>query len=106
MTRDQAIEAAAVALAKLWRPHYDGRPIMAGDPEGTTARAHVAVLEVLGLLKLDEPPTVERHAAKVLSAVILGPRPASGWQVGPGEEGAERIIGALKSAGFQIVRKE
>ena len=55
--------------------------------------------------------------AEVLARVTLGPdykvrgwRPGSGqpaesmWLVGPGADGADRIIDALKAAGYRIVR--
>lgn len=118
MTRSQAIGKIedAMALRKLGT-----NPAIFRD----FAEDHVALLETLGVLKFDadpafrsgvvqrHPPAAERRQtpAEVLARVVLGPGSCAGvfttggpWLVGPGADGADRIVDALKVAGYRIVR--
>lgn len=97
MTRDKAIEAARAALMKLWRKPY--LHPMAIEPEWRNARDMVAVLEAVGVLKLEEDGG--RAAARQF---VEGMGPT--WKTVEGRDAlAGAIIEDLDKMGFEIVRK-
>ena len=81
MTRDEAIRT------------YRG--VCNWDPSNKEAEKVINVYVALGMLKLDEPKSVEERARTVINNAVLGNPYAH----------AEMILNAIKFAGLQIVEK-
>ena len=81
MTRDEAIH--------IYRRECDWAP--SNKEAGKAISTYVA----LGMLKLDEPKSVEERAKTVINNAVLGNPYAH----------AEMILSAIKMAGLQIVEK-
>lgn len=101
MTREQAIEIAARALAERYRKPHDGRAVGYPDAEIPYARNFIIMAESLGLLKFDADE-LEAGRCFVRS---MGLAWAGSDAVGGPSMLTSVILDDIDRAGFQIVRK-